>query len=1521
MANSDGSIIIDTKLDNSGFQSGSKKMEAAINGLQSSIDSFGKQAQASVNSVAPALQNAANEADALSNALSESQFQRATAQMAKSCDALDQKIASLKQRAEQGFSSESQAQKWQADFQKVTQEANTLQSKLNDLGSQTVKANSLSEMEAEAQKLEQKLFSLYEKRDTMKDLGADQASAKWKALEDQITKTEQALDRVERGIAAKKDPTSAESEANGAGYTRAESMEGFQQLASSIQQSSAALSQLSGSTAQYDQETNKADGDTNKFMATLGAIAGGAAKGAWSVIKGFASAVQAAGRAALTAAAQMARLPFKAIGSAANMAKKAMSAFHSNTKKSSSSTNGLIKGLTSLKRLLITRVKRMFISAIFNQIRASLQNLAKYSDAFNQSMSNIKNSAKTMSGNLAVAFGNLVNAVAPALQTVISWLSQAISYLNAFFALLQGKSTVTVAKKATDDYAKSLKNASGAAKDLNHQVYGFDELTKQESNNGGGGSNAGAEYEEKEIGSLLPDSIKQMFEGIKQAIAAQEWEQVGGYIANGLNNIVTTVDDWINTTLRPFGVTWAGNIARILNGLVDKVDFGNLGNLFADGLNTLVEIGYTFFSTFDWARLGDQLAAGVNNIFNRIDWEMLGQWFAAKLNALLITVNHFLSNLDWAKIGESVGTGVNSWFTSVSWDDLTDGVINGVNGIITAVQRLLKTVDWATIRKTFIDGINSLVHNIDWAGLILTLAAGFFNLVATFWSIVGGIDWSSLAKSFANGVNKVFSDEDNESFSWTDLTDGITKSINGIVTAIRTFLEEVDWATIANTFSGGVNRLIDDIDWGNLMYTLVLGLFRLVNTLFATISNINWKKLGEKVADGMHKIFGKDEEGNAYINWAELGKNFGESVKGVIDGIDSFVTNTDWAEVGRAIGDALGNIDWVGIATKLIGLLWDALWGAVELVGGMTQRLIELIFGTNEEVVIPDVFSEDVENQLKEQAGEAGRKAAQYLYCEFTDSTWYGQEDAQKAVIASAAMIGTGYQDEMCKWLKDGDWDTEMAALYSQKANALFGSITLENATVNSVKAAFASAGIEVTDGFAESILGSGAENIGAALTLLGAGVDQDTIAALDSAKLHENLMAYMNETGKDLKTVAEELATNTGDALGRLMPQGMEQGLKAGEASLQAEVDHIEDIASTADSHADITKQAKTTGSDADAELSAGLSENKDEVASATADVAQEIKDPLEQLPDDVKPYAETLMGAITEAIINGDPVAVAAIEAAANAIVDKAAEILSSTKGEEITTAFLNGMNNGIIYTYSPIVTNMGEIGSQVTDKAQVYINEQNGQAIGENMIIGMINGFNRYGQMLVNTIAHICSVCVEDARRILGIASPSKVFAEIGSYVMEGMQIGLEDSGDDAIRAVGDIAQSMIEEAENGNGMYIAIDAMNDGLDATAEKATRIADIFIGIQETISEMGGLPVPAVGNGQVVPFSAIPRNNSADDEATRAAGLEDALFNAISRARETDDGEPVVIKLYVDGREMSDVVTKYQRQQSRAMG
>ena len=84
----------------------------------------------------------------------------------------------------------------------------------------------------------------------------------------------------------------------------------------------------------------------------------------------------------------------------------------------------------------------------------------------------------------------------------------------------------------------------------------------------------------------------------------------------------------------------------------------------------------------------------------------------------------------------------------------------------------------------------------------------------------------------------------------------------------------------------------------------------------------------------------------------------------------------------------------------------------------------------------------------------------------------------------------------------------------------------------------------------------------------------------------------------------------------------------------------------------------------------------------------------------------------------------------------------------------------------------------------------------------------------------------------------------------------------------------------------------------------------------------MGGLPLPAIASGQVIPYGAQAAGNATGSTETGLTGLEDALYNAITRSQSgSSEGDPVVIKLEVDGRTIADVVTKYQRQQSRAWG
>lgn len=58
------------------------------------------------------------------------------------------------------------------------------------------------------------------------------------------------------------------------------------------------------------------------------------------------------------------------------------------------------------------------------------------------------------------------------------------------------------------------------------------------------------------------------------------------------------------------------------------------------------------------------------------------------------------------------------------------------------------------------------------------------------------------------------------------------------------------------------------------------------------------------------------------------------------------------------------------------------------------------------------------------------------------------------------------------------------------------------------------------------------------------------------------------------------------------------------------------------------------------------------------------------------------------------------------------------------------------------------------------------------------GLANGILSGRAAVINSIASVCNAAISEARRLLGIHSPSKVFEELGSYTAEGFGIGYQN-----------------------------------------------------------------------------------------------------------------------------------------------
>ncbi len=196
---------------------------------------------------------------------------------------------------------------------------------------------------------------------------------------------------------------------------------------------------------------------------------------------------------------------------------KAFGKINNATKK----TGGLLKTLaTRFKGILLSLLIFNWITKGFNAmisgIKDGVNNYVKHSEKLNKTMSDFATASNTLKNSLGVAFAPILNAIVPAITTLINYLVTAINYFSQFAALISGKASFTKAITQQKDYAKSLGKSSNSAKKLQGALASFDTLEVLNSNNSGGGGGADMQKAFEEV--KIPNDTVKKFDDMKKAI-------------------------------------------------------------------------------------------------------------------------------------------------------------------------------------------------------------------------------------------------------------------------------------------------------------------------------------------------------------------------------------------------------------------------------------------------------------------------------------------------------------------------------------------------------------------------------------------------------------------------------------------------------------------------------------------------------------------------------------------------------------------------------------------------------------------------------------------------------------------------------------------------------------------------------------------------------------------------------------------------------------------------------------------
>lgn len=141
----------------------------------------------------------------------------------------------------------------------------------------------------------------------------------------------------------------------------------------------------------------------------------------------------------------------------------------------------------------------------------------------------------------------------------------------------------------------------------------------------------------------------------------------------------------------------------------------------------------------------------------------------------------------------------------------------------------------------------------------------------------------------------------------------------------------------------------------------------------------------------------------------------------------------------------------------------------------------------------------------------------------------------------------------------------------------------------------------------------------------------------------------------------------------------------------------------------------------------------------------------------------------------------------------------------------SFLTGLP-GQVYTWlqgviSNVISWVSQMGQQALNAASTFgSNLINGLSaipgqvvsIGGQIIQGMVDGVVGAAGSLIDAVGGAVGDAIDWAKNLLGIASPSKVFREIGQYSMQGAALGVEDDASMLARSTDDAMRGMISTA---------------------------------------------------------------------------------------------------------------------------
>jgi phage-related minor tail protein len=126
------------------------------------------------------------------------------------------------------------------------------------------------------------------------------------------------------------------------------------------------------------------------------------------------------------------------------------------------------------------------------------------------------------------------------------------------------------------------------------------------------------------------------------------------------------------------------------------------------------------------------------------------------------------------------------------------------------------------------------------------------------------------------------------------------------------------------------------------------------------------------------------------------------------------------------------------------------------------------------------------------------------------------------------------------------------------------------------------------------------------------------------------------------------------------------------------------------------------------------------------------------------------------------------------------------------KLIKAILTGDFEGMKEAVSDQMDNIKNTIEKIWNRVMSFLENIELIEVGKDIIRGMVDGIKSMGKKLLKSVTGVVDDAIQGAKKLLGIASPSKVFKQFGVYTGEGFEIGMKSQ----IGAISRASDKMVE-----------------------------------------------------------------------------------------------------------------------------